>query len=196
MGKLFCLIGKSACGKDTIFKILMNDKSLNLLPLISYTTRPRRNHETDGVEYHFITAEALRNYKNSGKIIEMREYVTTHGTWYYCTVDDGNVNLEKNNYLMISTLESFDALRKFYGESVVPLYIEVEDGERLLRAISREKRQSYPDYNEICRRFLADSEDFSEMKLVDAGISHRFQNIDAEKCAEDIKKFILRNIRF
>jgi Guanylate kinase. len=95
MGKLYCLLGKSGSGKDTIFKLLMNDKSLRLSPVITYTTRPRREHETDGVEYNFITPEELMRLKAEGKIIEMRKYNTVKGVWYYCTVDDGKVNFGK-----------------------------------------------------------------------------------------------------
>lgn len=191
MGKLYCLLGKSGSGKDTIFKLLMNDESLRLSPVVTYTTRPRREHETDGVEYNFITPEVLMSLKSEGKIIEMRKYNTVKGVWYYCTVDDGKVNLENGDYLTIETLEGYKALRNYYGSSVVPLYLEVEDSERLIRSILREREQRSPDYNELCRRFLADSEDFSEQKLIESGIIYRFQNTDAEKCAGDIKKFIL-----
>jgi hypothetical protein len=100
--------------------------------------------------------------------------------------------LENGDYLTIETLEGYNALKKYYGNSVVPLYLEVEDSERLIRSIMREREQRSPDYNELCRRFLADSEDFSEKKLIESGIIYRFQNIDAEKCANDIKKFILQ----
>ena len=94
MGRLYCLIGKSGSGKDTIFKHLLSDSELSLSPVVTYTTRPRRDNETDGVEYNFITDERLNDYKKSGKIIELRRYDTVKGAWYYCTVDDGRINLD------------------------------------------------------------------------------------------------------
>ena len=57
MGKIFCLMGKSSSGKDTIFKELKDDTDLNLKPIISYTTRPKRVSETQGIEYFFIAKE-------------------------------------------------------------------------------------------------------------------------------------------
>ena len=70
---------------------------------------------------------------------------------------------------MIGTLESYEKLKTYFGnEKVVPLYIEVEDGERLTRALAREKTQKEPKYAEMCRRFLADSKDFSEELKTDS----------------------------
>ncbi|MBR2037436.1 MAG: guanylate kinase, partial [Lachnospiraceae bacterium] len=57
MGKLIVLMGKSATGKDTIYKLLQADKSLNLQQLVPYTTRPMRAGERDGEAYYFVTEE-------------------------------------------------------------------------------------------------------------------------------------------
>jgi len=75
-------------------------------------------------------------------------------------------------------------------DRVVPLYIEVEDGERLLRAIEREKKSGRPQYEEMCRRFLADSKDFSEEKIKAAGIDRRFYNDDLTVCLEEIERYL------
>ena len=72
----------------------------------------------------------------------------------------------------------------------MPLYIEVDDGERLQRALDRERKQEEPKYEEMCRRFLADSGDFSEEKITEAGIEKRFRNSSLEKCLEEVKEYI------
>ena len=72
----------------------------------------------------------------------------------------------------------------------MPVYIEVEDGRRLLRAIEREQRQSEPRYAELCRRFLADTEDFSEEKLKGVGRDDRFINENLEDCLRKISERI------
>ena len=88
---------------------------------------------------------------------------------------------------VIGTLESYEKMLEYYGAAhVVPLYIEVEDGERLSRALARERQQEQPKYKEMCRRFLADEEDFSEENLRRLGISRRFCNGDAKHCLEEI----------
>lgn len=189
MGKIYILIGKSASGKDTIYTKLLEDKRLDLKPYVGYTTRPKREGEEDGVEYHFTSEEDLKNFEEEGKLIEKRVYHTVYGDWYYYTVDSDEVDLENTNYLYIGTLESFQGIRDHYGaDKVIPIYIEVEDGERLIRSIRRDQQQEVPGYEESCRRFLADAKDFSEEKIVSAGIGRRFDNEDTERCLDEIYK--------
>ena len=73
---------------------------------------------------------------------------------------------------------------------VVPLYVYVEDGERLTRALSREKKQPRPQYEEMCRRFLADQADFSDEKVHGAGIRRYFENCELSACTEEIAVYI------
>ena len=133
----------------------------------------------------------MREMREDGRVIESRSYNTKCGIWTYFTADDGQIDLRMYDYLVIGTLVSYEALRDYYGEEyLVPIYIEVEDGVRLLRALERERRQAVPLYAEMCRRFLADAEDFSEDNLRRAGIARRFQNEDLEDCIEDIEQFM------
>ena len=195
MGKIFCLMGKSSSGKDTIFKEIRDDKDLNLKPVVSYTTRPKRINETQGVEYLFINEEQLDEFEKADKVIEKRVYHTVHGDWYYCTINDGQIDLNINNYLLITTLESYESLKKYYGEErVYPLYVDIEDGIRLERALEREKRQANPNYNELCRRFLADNQDFSQENLSKLNINKFYINEDLQECIDEIKNDILNLI--
>ncbi len=188
MRKIFFLMGKSSSGKDSFFKHLIPERRLTLKPLVGYTTRPIRVNEQEGREYHFVDQKKLEELEKAGKVIERRDYHTVHGIWSYFTVDDKRMDLEHYNYLYIGTLESYVKLREYYGRDIVyPLYIEVEDGIRLQRALLREQAQDQPKYAEMCRRFLADQEDFSEEKLKEAGITKRyFNNGNFEKCYEEI----------
>lgn len=193
MGKIFLLMGKSTSGKDTIYRNLIEDESLFLKKVVPYTTRPQRSGETDGVQYFFKTEDEYQNLKKNGQIIEERTYHTNYGEWRYFTVDDGQIDLSDGDYLVIGTLESYCYIRDYFGkENVVPLLIDVEARIRLERAMKREGKQENPRYDEMCRRFLADEEDFSEDKLKAAGIDTRFPNNDKiEDCISSIKAFIL-----
>ena len=176
MGKIFYIMGKSASGKDTIYKELM-EKIPKFHSIVPYTTRPMREGEKDGVEYFFVDQERFDEMMDEEKIIEFRSYNTQY------------------DYLVIGTIESYYALKEYFGDDVmVPLYIEVEDGLRLSRALERERAQLKPQYAELCRRFLADAEDFSEENLERAGIKRRFQNIDKETCMEEILREINVNL--
>ena len=102
-------------------------------------------------------------------------------------VYDRQIDLEQGDYLLIGTLETYEKIREYYGaEHLVPIYIEVEDGERLARALERERRQAVPKYKEMCRRFLADEEDFCEENLKRLGIDKRYRNTDMETCLNEI----------
>lgn len=198
MTKIYVLIGKSGSGKDSFFEELIADKDLNLKSIVGYTTRPKRVHESEGVEYHFTDEAGLNKLRNEDMIIEERCYHTVHGDWYYFTAKDEKIleNIEQNiNYIYIGTVESFVKMKEYYGSNIViPLYIEVEDGERLARALKRERKQDAPKYAEMCRRFLADCEDFSEENLEKAGISKKYENMDFEKCLAEIKEDIMDNV--
>ena len=186
MGKIYYMMGKSSSGKDTLYKEVL--KALpKLKTLVLYTTRPIREGEQEGIEYHFVTDEELERFEKTGKIIEERTYDTVYGAWKYATIEDGQINLAAYDYLVIGTLESYAGMKKCYGaENLVPIYIEVEDGERLSRALSRERQQEQPKYEEMCRRFLADQKDFSEENLEEAGIVRRYYNDDKVQCLEKI----------
>lgn len=187
MSKIFYVMGKSATGKDTIYKKLL-ERLPELKKIILYTTRPIRDGEKEGMEYHFTTEKKRDEFRKDNKIIEERTYETVYGLWTYFTVDDGQIKFGGNNrYLMIGTLESYEMTREYFGKNnLVPLYIEVEDGERLSRALKRENNQRVPKYKELCRRFLADEEDFKEENLKRCGIDRRFENQDLERCLKEI----------
>lgn len=196
MYQIACIMGKSSSGKDHIYKALLGMEHLNLQKIIMYTTRPRRIGEQDGVEYHFVDDETARRYEDSKKVIEMREYNTVDGIWKYFTVDDGRINLEKKRYLVIGTLDVYKKFCEYYGkDKIMPIYIEVDDGIRLERALKRERKQKIPKYKELCRRFLSDSEDFSEEKLSQAGIYKRYHNEgDILECIHEVARAIEENM--
>ena len=76
MGKIYCMMGKSSTGKDTLYKMLLEDGALSLKKIIPYTTRPMRRGETDGVEYYFCGEKELSDLLEQGKVIELRAYDT------------------------------------------------------------------------------------------------------------------------
>lgn len=198
MGKIFYLIGKSATGKDTIADRLLADPALSLKRVVQYATRPIRDGEMDGHEYHFISAEQAEDLDRSGRVIESRTYSTIHGPWRYMFVDDGQIDLSAGDYLAIGTIYSYTKVRDYYGEDkVIPLYIWVETGERLERALRRERKHD-GKYLEMCRRFIADEQDFSDEHLKEAGLMREdgtlvraFENADREECIDSVTRFIL-----
>ena len=191
--KLIYMMGKSSSGKDTIYKSITNTQGLNTY--VSYTTRPKRHGEVDGETYNFLTQEEMQEYidgKKNGNVIEYRIYNTVYGPWIYATIDDEQFKSEED-IITIGTLESYTKLKNYFKNDekveLLPVYVEVPDNIRLRRAIEREERGK-GQYEELCRRFITDSKDFSEDKLKAAGITKRFQNIELKKCIQEIQEYI------
>ncbi len=190
---IYIIMGKSATGKDTVYARLCKDSELGLKKMIPYTTRPIRNGETEGEEYHFTDNETFERLRKEGKVAEFRQYNTVHGIWTYYTVDDNDdVRSHKTKYAIIGTLDVYEKLRDYYGaEFVYPVYICVDDRERITRAVSRESKQENPSYEEVCRRYIADEHDFSKERLNNLGITKMYTNYDIDECVANIKNDML-----
>lgn len=164
MSKVFCIIGKSGTGKDALYKKILYKKNNNLMPIIPYTTRPKRHDEVEGVNYHFVTEEQMLELKEDGLILEKRDYNTMNGIWSYFTVKFDL--LTGMDYITITTLDGVFKLIEHYGNDMIQVvYLHLEDQQRLLRCINREAIQGKPNFSEVCRRYLADEMDFSPERL-------------------------------
>ena len=73
------------------------------------------------------------------------------------------------------------------------MYITLYDGIRLNRALVREQQQEQPRYAELCRRYLADEEDFSGIKLSGADIQMRFENVDLDAALYQIVEYMVQS---
>ena len=97
------------------------------------------------------------------------------------------IDWDKGDFVLISTLEGFEKISRFYGaDKVVPLYIEVDDMTRIERSLKREKEQKNPCVSEVCRRFLADEKDFSEENLKRLNITDKIVNDSVENALREI----------
>ena len=188
--KIIYFMGKSASGKDTIYRKVKEKLNPSPKEIILYTTRPIRDHEENGREYFFVADSEIAKMENEGKIIEKRVYHTVYGDWIYATADDGQFD-DNFVYMAIGTLESYLPIRAHFGaKTMIPVYLEVEDGLRLERAIARERTQKTAKYEEMCRRFLADEEDFSPENLQKAGITTSYKNRRFSVCLNTMKRAI------
>ena len=191
-GKLYIVMGKSATGKDTLYARI-RERHPELLPVIPYTTRPIREGECEGEEYHFVDEAAMRAIEGRGEIIESRCYHTIRGDWYYFTAADEQLEGDED-HIMITTLEGYEQIRDYFGaKRVIPIYIEVDDITRIERALGREKKEANPCVAEICRRFLADDEDFSEEKLEKNAITNRVRNDELAGAMIQIEEILAKS---
>ena len=154
---IIAIMGKAGSGKDTLCHALLEEPEfLNAKPIISCTTRPIRDNETDGVDYHFLTNEEFTDQILFGNMLE----ATVFNTWCYGT----SLNNLSEDCLNIGVFnpEGVGLLRENKQIKLCVIYIEATDKTRLLRQLNREIN---PDCHEIVRRFSADEADFSDEEI-------------------------------
>lgn len=157
-------LGKSGSGNDTFYASTLEKYQIE--PITPYTTRPKRPEEKEGKQYYFISQEKMNLLEQKNELLEMRKYnAYGGGVWTYATGKE-HFKLEDNNYLNIITWQGYEQFLNFYSrEQLIPFYFQMDDGVRLERAINREIETGNNNFSELCRRFLADEEDFKEEYL-------------------------------
>lgn len=175
--KLIAFIGKSGAGKDTLAAELINNDKFNMI--ISCTTRPKREGEIDGVNYHFISDNLFHEYERSGQLLES----TYFKGWNYGTpkyeLQEDKINVG------IFNPAGIHALLKIPDIELYIYWVKASDKVRLIRQLNRE---SSPDVKEIIRRYGTDEADFS-----DNNITFEYKEIlneyvtDIYKAIEEIK---------
>lgn len=147
--KIIALFGKAGAGKDTIQQWIVSRHSLH--GIVSCTTRPPRDYEEDGVDYHFLSNEDFTRKVLDGTMLEATEF----RGWFYGTplnsLDPDRLNIGVFN------IAGIDALLEDSRLEVYPVIVYAPDKTRLIRQLIREE---FPDCEEICRRFQTDNKDF------------------------------------
>ena len=190
MKKMFCIIGKSCSGKNTIFSKLLKIKELNLKAYVTYTTRPKRKGEIDGIDYNFVSNDFFQDAIDNGKMIEYKDYNTVSGVWRYGSIRDKTFECNENIIVLCSLYQYLEYKNNLKDIILVPIYIYVEDNELLKRAILREESQEIPNYKEMCRRYISDTEQFSDENIKKAKINNIFVNNNLDECVNNIVKHI------
>jgi len=182
MAKLFCLLGKSGVGKDTLFKRIVDHPELGaaLTPVVSHTTRPKREDEACGVHYHFVSEDQMDKLERQGKIIEKRRYNTVRGVWHYFTAVF-ELPLCSDAIIITTTQGAKKLAEKIGAGNMVIINLTANDKTRLERSILRESGQARPNYAEVCRRYLADEQDFADLDFPGCAVFE----IDAGRNSED-----------
>ena len=170
--RIMVLVGKSACGKTTILRKLSQE--LNFKPWVSYTTRPMRPKEIDGVDYYFCNTDKFFSLD----IVDERHYNTLvcgkADTWYYGHEDEPNKD-GTHNFIVIADVDGLRNLIEYYGRKrIYAVYINSNDDLRRKRC---ERRGDF-DESEWNRRLEDDNKVFTDIEsLVDLTVNNN-SNLD------------------
>ena len=148
---LIILCGPAGSGKNYILNNLMSKYPDDLNLIIPDTTRPPRDSEKDGVDYNFLTTDEFFTKKH----LEVTEF----NNWYYGTPIDA-LRQNKINITILNPMAILQIYKYIDNLNIKIFYIDVPDKIRILRQLNRE---TFPDVYEICRRFLADKQDFNKL---------------------------------
>lgn len=160
MKKIIVLLGASATGKDTVAKHI--SEKYNIPMAISYTTRPMRSNETQGVEYYFISDDEMHEKFKNGEVIEHTSYYiqSEDVSYTYANVVE---EFEKGDYVL--TILNPHGLYQFnksqYKDNLVSIMLNCDDRVRLVRSLNRDENVNV---NEVLDRFRRDELDFIERR--------------------------------
>jgi guanylate kinase len=149
--KKILILGQSASGKDTLRKKLIEK---GLRPAISYTTRPPRAYEKDGVDYHFTSLEKFEKLEEEGFFIESEPFRVHNGeVWKY---GKSNKTIEDADVFIATPTGISNMLKKVDRNMFWIVEVEARPEIRFERLVSRGD-----DRAEVNRRMKADAEDFA-----------------------------------
>lgn len=124
---MIVLVGESASGKSSIERYLVDNCGYN--KVVSYTTRPPREGEVNGIDYHFIDAEQFNKLNKQGFFAESASY----RDWYYgiakedCTDDK----------VAVLTPHGLRQVSKIDGINIISFHINVPRRDRLIKILQR-----------------------------------------------------------
>lgn len=178
-------MGQAGAGKDSFVNAIIKGNYLpSAKPIISCTTRPIRENEQDGVNYHYLTNEEFAEQIVNGEMIE----ATVFNNWCYGT---STKNLDKNAInLGVFNPEGVEILRGYDNIDLIVIYIVTDDKVRLLRQLNREE---HPDCNEIVRRFGTDKQDFRETRINSISPDFVIENNGEQDIDTLARNFIVKN---
>jgi guanylate kinase len=152
--QVVALIGKAGAGKDSIQKATCEAHPLMFHPIVSCTTRPAREGEVEGVNYHFISLNDFTRKVLNGDMLEATEF----RDWFYGTTLN-SLAKDKIN-IGVFNPAGVEALLEDSRLNVVVFEVNAPDKQRLMRYLNREE---LPDCAEMCRRYFTDEKDFAEL---------------------------------
>jgi guanylate kinase len=164
---MIILIGESASGKSTIEKKLTEKKYSKI---ISYTTRPMRKGEYDGVDYHYISEDTFADKLKNNFFIEY----TTYNGWHYGIAKEDCLD----NSVVVVEPHGFRQLQKIKDLRIKSFYIKVTERERMIRMIKRGD-----NLMEVFRRIFSDQGVF---QCIDEEVDYIVENNDLDQTVENI----------
>lgn len=178
---MIILVGESASGKSTIEKILADEYGYKRT--VSYTTRPPRDGEVNGVDYYFISEDEYTEKFHSGYFVETGAY----NGWFYGTTREQY----DENTVCVLTPHGLRQIKKNFGENnISTFYIKVPRRDRLIKILQRGD-----NVDEAIRRNQSDVGQYDGIEdEVDFVIENDNYKKSPKECAKEIINLIRKEV--
>jgi guanylate kinase len=177
-GKLVVISGPSGAGKSTVLRRVLEECSRPLEMSISATTREPRPGETDGVEYHFLSAEEFERRRQAGDFVECFE-VFGRGCWYGTLKSEVSPGLDAGKWVVleIDVDGTLSVLKQF--PQALTIFVtppSVEELERRLRNRGTESEEAIQRRLEVARRELQMTDQY-RYTVINDDVDHAVREI-------------------
>lgn len=165
---IFCILGESGSGKDTLVKYTLKEFKLKLKPVLSYTDRPMRYGEQNGKEHIFLSKDEMTEFLKSNKK-DIAAYTQIGETGYrYCAMTSV---IDRSDIYIIDP----NGLKEFKERTgdrynIISIYIDCSLKERRKRAEKRGDAES-----KFEARVAAESNQFAKFRE-EHGYDHVIDN--------------------
>lgn len=180
------IMGKTCSGKTHIVEKMCDRYGYH--KLVTYTTRPMRKSETDGVDYHFISDKEFIDKINMGFFAEYKRYDTNDGVWSYGVAREDLENTEKKTVLIVTPDGYRDIVKGYPDLKCRLLYVYANNKTIKNRALKRGDSAK-----ELERRIKTDSEDFKGVESLADKIIYNNDCDDFDMVLEKINNYVEAN---
>lgn len=149
---MLVLVGKTCSGKDSVVNKLISEH--NFKKIITYTTRPKRKGEKNGITYHYISEEDFLQKINEGFFAEWKSYDTEFNAWYYGSAIEDYEKADDNTVVILTPDGFRDVINKLSKKPAI-IYIYANNPTIKKRLLARGDNKF-----EAERRLIHDNDDF------------------------------------
>ncbi|MEX2460378.1 MAG: guanylate kinase [Paenibacillaceae bacterium] len=174
---IFVFTGPDGSGRKTVAQKV--GASSELQRVLSYTTRPSRLYEKDGIDYHFITLEQFVEAEQNNEFIETIEI---EGVFYGIKSKDIEAMFQVHQYVyLILNRQGAELVKRIFGEKVIRIMIYADRNQVMSRLLER------GDTTEVIYKKL----EYYEQELsYSKECDHKVENYDLDETVDEVSEIV------
>lgn len=152
-GSILVISGPSGSGKSTLLKRLLKDLD-NVYFSLSSTTRAKRENETDGVNYHFISKD---EFKKGIKNNEFLEWAKVHGNFYGTSISPVLNALSESKIVVFDIdVQGFKIAKKQFSDVITSVFVSTPSKKELKKRLKDRNTESKESLEERIKNAITE----------------------------------------